>query len=60
MFYSETENDGIILTWRFYSIRQICQMKTIANSNTTLSHTLLTNVQVLTTQAAPIAHHHSY
>jgi hypothetical protein len=31
MFYSEAENDGVILIWRFISTRQIHQIKMIAN-----------------------------
>jgi hypothetical protein len=31
MFYSETENDGVVLIWWFFPIRQIHQIKTTAN-----------------------------
>jgi hypothetical protein len=31
MFYSETENDGVVLIWQFFSIRQLKRSPTFAD-----------------------------
>jgi hypothetical protein len=50
MFHSEPENHSVILSWRFFSNPQMCQIKMFANICQSLVHQLYSALSLLTSE----------